>query len=237
MLPPRLNPRAAGFSSRGGFTLVELLVVIGIIAILAGVALGPITSGIKKAKQSAGMQTVRSISLAEFSFSNDNGGAYPDTNVPTGNSGSDAATVAKALLAGSYVSDPSVFYINGGTATKYVGADPTGSIAATNISFDFAGNKGNGVTSNFPDQCPVAWSSVVGGTEPTLTTAANTPLTATPATTNPFGTDGIAVAFKSNSSQFIVSSKLGGGTPKVTLVDQSWQGNVPTTVTLLQGGG
>ena len=56
-----VNPPPARQS--GGFTLVELLVVIGIIAILAGVALGPITSGIKKAKESAAMQSCRSIGL------------------------------------------------------------------------------------------------------------------------------------------------------------------------------
>src|SRR5271169_5239005 len=105
-------------SSRGGFTLVELLVVIGIIAILAGVALGPITNGLKKAKESAGMQTVRTIALAEFSYSTDNG-AYPDVNVPTtaANPGNDASLVAKALLAGNYISDASIFFISGGTAT------------------------------------------------------------------------------------------------------------------------
>ena len=72
MLTNRLLCRTARSSSRGGFTLVELLVVIGIIAILAGVALGPITSGIKKGQQSSGIQTARTLALAEFQYSNDN---------------------------------------------------------------------------------------------------------------------------------------------------------------------
>src|SRR5476651_874775 len=92
---------AARVRRAAGFTLVELLVVIGIIAILAGVALGPITNGIKKAQQSGGVQTSRTIALAEFQYANDSDTkAYPD------GSGSDASVVAKALLGGNYVSDP-----------------------------------------------------------------------------------------------------------------------------------
>src|ERR1039458_5660680 len=76
----RLPYRTARNSSRGGFTLVELLVVIGIIAILAGVALGPITNGIKQAQHNAAMQTGRQIGQMCFSYATDNtanGGAYP----------------------------------------------------------------------------------------------------------------------------------------------------------------
>src|SRR5271154_4526652 len=84
MLNIRLLCRTARSLSRGGFTLVELLVVIGIIAILAGVALGPITNGIKQAKHNASMQLGRQIGQMCFSYSTDNtanGNAYPsDTN-------------------------------------------------------------------------------------------------------------------------------------------------------------
>ena len=72
-----LNRSLSAARQSGGFTLVELLVVIGIIAILAGVALGPITSGIRKARESACMQTTRTLALAEFQYANDNNN-YPD---------------------------------------------------------------------------------------------------------------------------------------------------------------
>ena len=235
MLNVRFLFRTARLSSRGGFTLVELLVVIGIIAILAGVALGPITNGIKKAKQNAGMQTVRTIAVSEFAFGNDNNGSYPDTNVPVANTGSGAAAVAQPLIAGGYCSDPTIFYISGGTATKYSGSTAATSIAATNISFDFTGNTGSGVSSNFPDQCPVAWSSVAaGGTQPILTTAAGSAITAVPTAANPFGLGGIAVAYKSNSAKFVLYSTV---TSNCTLVDTSWAGGNPATVSVLKGGG
>src|SRR5271167_3655920 len=98
MLNNRLHFCTARSSSRDGFTLVELLVVIGIIAILAGVALGPITNGIKQAKHNAAMQLGRQIGQVCFSFSTDNvqgGNAYPaDTT---------GAKIAQDLLNANYV--------------------------------------------------------------------------------------------------------------------------------------
>jgi prepilin-type N-terminal cleavage/methylation domain-containing protein len=235
MLTNRLHPRrTARCLSRGGFTLVELLVVIGIIAILAGVALGPITSGIKKAKQNTGMQAARTIALAEFSFANDHEQAYPDTGVPTGNTSTGAAAVAAPLIAGGYTSDPGTYYISGdASASKYSG---TSTITSNQISYDFLGNGGSGISSNFPDQVPIVWSSTKGGTDPTITSAQGTAVTAVPVATGPFGTDGMAVCFKSNSAKFVVTDKT-TGTPTCTLVDTSWVGGVPTTALVLHGDG
>jgi prepilin-type N-terminal cleavage/methylation domain-containing protein len=91
-------------SSRGGFTLVELLVVIAIIAILAGVALGPITNGIKQAKRNAYMQQGRQLGQLCFSYATDNtanGNTYPaDTT---------AVAIANDLLANGNATDPGIF--------------------------------------------------------------------------------------------------------------------------------
>jgi prepilin-type N-terminal cleavage/methylation domain-containing protein len=172
----------------GGFTLVELLVVIGIIAILAGVALGPITNGIKKAQESGAMQTCRTIALAEFQYANDNNSSYPD--------GATADIICADLMTGNYVSDPNLFYI---AADKDTGAAKPTTVAAftvNNCSFDFMGTGGTGVGSTAPDSLPMVWTA--GCTDTHGAPAANE--YCTPA--GVFGTDGVAVAYHSNNAFF-----------------------------------
>jgi prepilin-type N-terminal cleavage/methylation domain-containing protein len=230
MLTTRLNLRsAARILNRGGFTLVELLVVIGIIAILAGVALGPITNGIKKAKQSGGMQTAHVIGLSMYSYANDNSQLYPDS------SGGNAGNVAQALLAGGYVSDPSIFFISGGGSAKYSGTSASASttIAGSNVSFDFGGNGGSGLSSANYTYLPILWSSVTGGTAPNLTAASGNVITAVPASSNPFQTAGMAVFYINNSSKFV-----NGNNGTATLVPTSSNsGGAPSGTVTLSGGG
>jgi prepilin-type N-terminal cleavage/methylation domain-containing protein len=223
----RLHRRTASF--RGGFTLVELLVVIGIIAILAGVALGPITNGLKKAKQSSGVQTSHAIGVAMFSYANDNSQIYPD------GSGADASTVAKALLNGSYITDPNIFYLAGGTASKYAGsaASAATSITASNVSWDFAGNGGSGLNTTVAQYLPLVWSSVVGGTEPQL--SGSSAITATPSASNPFGQQGIAIFYCNESASF---QNANISNFQVTMVPAANNGaTAPATVAPLLGGG
>jgi len=176
----------------GGFTLVELLVVIGIIAILAGVALGPITHGITKARESAALQTCRTIALAEFQYANDNNGSYPYGTAPN---------IASALFSGNYISDTSIFLLpNDPGTSKYAGA-ANGTFTTINNSFDFMDVNGtSGLGSSTPDQCPVVWSpdshipAIPTGTTPQgVEFPPNNPI---------FGTDGIAIAYHSNNSFF-----------------------------------
>jgi prepilin-type N-terminal cleavage/methylation domain-containing protein len=207
MLNKRFFRRAARIFHRGGFTLVELLVVIGIIAILAGVALGPITRGIAKAQQNAAVQQSHAIGLAMFAFANDNNQLYPDLSNPNPNSssGSDASKVAWALINGSYVADPGQFWISGGKATKYAGSTAT-SIGKTNISFDFAGAaNGAGLSTTAYPFLPLFWNSSALATYPTVTVGSAI-VFPTPSSSSAFQTTGMAIFFCDEHAAFITTS-------------------------------
>jgi prepilin-type N-terminal cleavage/methylation domain-containing protein/prepilin-type processing-associated H-X9-DG protein len=59
-----------------GFTLVELLVVIGIIAVLIGILLPALNKARKAAKTATCLANLRSLSQAEFQYWNDNKGKF-----------------------------------------------------------------------------------------------------------------------------------------------------------------
>jgi prepilin-type N-terminal cleavage/methylation domain-containing protein/prepilin-type processing-associated H-X9-DG protein len=74
----RWNPRA-----RSAFTLVELLVVIGIIAVLIGILLPALRAAREQARKTACMSNLRQIHLAISMYANDNKGFLP-TNYQSG---------------------------------------------------------------------------------------------------------------------------------------------------------
>jgi prepilin-type N-terminal cleavage/methylation domain-containing protein len=210
MINNRLIYRAARYLRRGGFTLVELLVVIGIIAILAGVALGPITRGIKQAQENATLQVSHQIGILEFAYSNDYNQVYP---APTGANGT-GNNVADVLLNGGYTSTPSLFYVAGTpSAAKYTGstAPYSMSTASHTVNWDFMYNKSGttGLTSNSSDATPLV--QLTGGTAPTMAqTFAPPGATLTLATNSTaFGADGLAVYFKGHTAKFLKGVSTG----------------------------
>jgi prepilin-type N-terminal cleavage/methylation domain-containing protein len=213
MLNNRLHFRTARNSSRGGFTLVELLVVIGIIAILAGVALGPITNGIKQAQHNTAMQTGRQLGQMCFAYATDNsanGNQYPaDTT---------AMAVAQDLLNAGYATDPGVFGISQQTGyIKPVSAAGGTILVAQNVSWSFtcvtasAPPNGIGITSTASDLTPLVYfnngfSTAIPTPFPATT---GTPKNVALAVAAPFGTDGIAVFYKGNNSVYLKSGTNG----------------------------
>ncbi len=180
-----------------GFTLVEILVVIAIIAILAGVALPAVTGAIKKAKENAAMQTGRGLAMSAFQFANDNDqtwpGGNPNATPPVTLSGSTDAF--KAMM--GYVGNTDALCLTGAGQSKYTGSTPATGISSSNVSWDFTVHSDNtGLTVNDPDQTPLFISTGSTVTYGTSGTAAPATAVISKATTNPFGNDGVAVAFK-----------------------------------------
>ena len=75
MHPPARVPRPC--RARRGFTLVELLVVIGIIAVLAGLLLTVRSRATDKAAQVQCLNNLRQIGMALTMYAQDNSGAFP----------------------------------------------------------------------------------------------------------------------------------------------------------------
>jgi len=78
MLRPSSAPRAfPGNRRSGGFTLVELLVVIGIIAVLVSILLPSLNRAREAANQTKCLSNLRQLGLAFQMYLNENKGAFP----------------------------------------------------------------------------------------------------------------------------------------------------------------
>ncbi|MED5417813.1 MAG: prepilin-type N-terminal cleavage/methylation domain-containing protein, partial [Verrucomicrobiota bacterium] len=69
--------KAAGTNHRKGFTLTELLVVMAILVVLAGIAPASIFKSLKRASLAEAINNAKQVKLALDSFATDFDGQYP----------------------------------------------------------------------------------------------------------------------------------------------------------------
>jgi prepilin-type N-terminal cleavage/methylation domain-containing protein len=96
------------------FTLVELLVVISIIGLLAGLAVPAISGGLDRAKQGVDVSNARQLGIIFFSEANDNNGIYRVNSDLTNTSpASDFTVICKAMVSNGILSTTKILAGNG----------------------------------------------------------------------------------------------------------------------------
>ncbi len=71
-----------GRGGRSGFTLVELLVVIGIVVLLAGLLLPAVAGARERSRRTACLSNLRQIGMAMIMYAGESRGRYPNANPP-----------------------------------------------------------------------------------------------------------------------------------------------------------
>jgi prepilin-type N-terminal cleavage/methylation domain-containing protein len=184
-----------------GFTLVELLIVIGIISILMSVLVPAAWNALKSARQTAATESSHGIGQLMTQYALEQGN-YPD--------GATSTAAFMSLISKGYLTSADIFYLPNGGQTKFIGTSPATNLTAVNVSWDITGTNGStgpvGITVNSPDELPLVYST--GGTVTYPDQAG--PGSATCSATGPLGTDGLAVTYKDSHSAFVKSNSTSG---------------------------
>jgi prepilin-type N-terminal cleavage/methylation domain-containing protein len=180
------------------FTLVELLVVISIIGLLAGLAVPAIQGGLDKAKQQVDVSNARQVGMILFSDANDNDGNY-STN------GSSSLMIMTNLFGKGLLTSTKVL---GGQG--FPAAANTNSITASNIAMAYV----SGLTTSDDGQTPVLISKGLAAPISSTQTLSSV--------TTGWKQKGIVLYRVGNSAEFL---KSGNGGAPVGFVNMSLSTN------------
>lgn len=168
------------------FTLVELLVVISIIGLLAGLAVPAIQGGLDKAKQQVDVSNARQLGTMLFSEANDNNGNYRcNLDLTNTNIGS-TLDVFRGLFQDRVLTSPKILAGNGVTP-----ATTTNNVAAVNIAWAL----GLGCNTSDDGEIPLILTK---GTDAAFGTTDITP----DRTKCPWKDKGVAIYFLGNNATF-----------------------------------
>lgn len=168
------------------FTLVELLVVISIIGLLAGLAVPAIQGGLDKAKQQVDVSNARQLGTILFSEANDNNGNYRCNLDLTNTNIGATLDVFKGLFQDKALTTPKILAGNGVTP-----ASSTNNIAAVNIAWAL----GLGCNTSDDGEIPLI---ITKGTDATYGTTDITP----DKTKCPWKDKGVAIFYIGNNATF-----------------------------------
>jgi len=179
------------------FTLVELLVVISIIGLLAGLAVPAIQGGLDKAKQQVDVSNIRQCGMIAFSYANDNDGNYSGTNTNSISS----TTYFTNLVGFGLLNSTKILAGNG-----YTAALSTNNILVNNIAWGY----NNPLTTSDDGNLPLFISKNFG----VGTTFSNVSIASS---TVGWKSKGIVVYRVGNSAEFIKPGTGGSGAGSVTI--------------------
>ena len=118
------------------FTLVELLVVISIIGLLAGLAVPAIQGGLDKAKQGVDVSNARQLGIIFFSEANDNNGMYRvNSELTNTQAAQNFLTIVRGMFSNGVLTTAKVLSGQG-----VIPANSTNAVTAANIAFGYVPN-------------------------------------------------------------------------------------------------
>ena len=181
------------------FTLVELLVVISIIGLLAGLAVPAIQGGLDKAKQGVDVSNARQLGIIFFSEANDNNGMYRvNSDLTNTQAAGNFLTIVQGMFSNGVLTSAKILSGQG-----VIPANSTNAVTAANIAFGYVPN----LSTSDDGQIPL----IVSKSAPSGGTMSLAQSNVVLSDTFPWKKKGLVVYRVGNSAEFLKSGT--GGAP------------------------